>query len=183
MRRQQFQVRDHQVCCMPEPVQAPKASLKIARSVELPARTKVIVPCKPTCASSWLHQSAAVAQPCSKQWHYAEDRIVIGSALKTPDQAETVIPVMNLTDEPHTLYRGTHIGEVHVITKCDRVEGLLPVTTRYDDDSEDSEDEGWLQDGHVKYCPATTLQKRAAFRLSWVDILWILPVCLNTCSS
>ncbi len=33
---------------------------------------------------------------------------------------------MNLTDEPHTLNRGTRTREAHVITKCDRVEGILP---------------------------------------------------------
>ncbi len=43
---------------------------------------------------------------------------------------ETVIPVMNLTDEPRTLYRGTRIGEAHVITKCDRVEALFPAIPR-----------------------------------------------------
>ncbi len=50
---------------------------------------------------------------------------------------------MNLTDVPRTLYRGTRIVEAHVITKCDRVEGLLPATPHYDDDNEDSEDKGW----------------------------------------
>ncbi len=69
---------------------------------------------------------------------------MIGSVLKTPDQTETVIPVMNLTVEPRTLYRGTHIGEAHAITKCDRVEGRLPAVSGYDDDSENSEDKGWL---------------------------------------
>ncbi len=49
---------------------------------------------------------------------------------------------MNLTDEPRTLYWGTRIGEVHVITKCDRVEGLLPATPQYVDDSDDSDNEG-----------------------------------------
>ncbi len=163
MRRQQFQVRDRQVRCVLEPVQIMKAGLKTTRRVELPARNEVIVPCKPTSASSWLQQSAAVAQPCSNQWCYTEDGLVIGSALKTPDQTKTVIPVINLTDEPRTLYRGTHIGEVHAITKCGRVEGLLPAIPCDDDDSEDFEDKGWLRDGRVKYCPATTLQGRAAF--------------------
>ncbi len=54
---------------------------------------------------------------------------------------------MNLTDEPRTLYRGTRIGEAHAVTKYDRVEGRLPAVSRYDDDSKDSEDEGWLRDG------------------------------------
>ncbi len=144
MCRQQFQVGDHEVRCVPESGRVSTAGLKTARRVELPARTEVIVPCKPTRASSWLHHSAAVAQPCSNQWRYAEDGLVIGSVLKTPDQTETVIPVMNVTDEPHTLYRCTRICEAHAITKCDRVEGLLPAVSRYGDDSEDSEDEGWL---------------------------------------
>ncbi len=146
MRKRQFQVGDRQVRCVPEPDRVVKTGLKIARCVELPARTEVIVPCKPTHASSWLQKTAAVAQPCSNQWRYAEDGIVIGSALKTPDQPETVIPVMNLTDEPRTLYRGTRIGEAHVVTKCDNVEGMLPMATCDFEDSEDSEDEGWLRD-------------------------------------
>ncbi len=104
MRKQQFQVGDRQVRCVPESSRGATAGLKMARRVELPARTEVIVPCKPMRASSWLQWSAAVAQPCSNQWRYAEDGLVIGSALKTPDQTETVIPVMNLIDEPRTLY-------------------------------------------------------------------------------
>ncbi len=168
-RRQQFQVGDRQVRCIPGPERVVQTHLKIARRVELPARTEVIVPCKPTHASSWLQKTAAVAQPCSNQWRYAEDGIVIGSALKTPDQPETVIPVMNLTDEPRTLYRGTHIVEAHVITKCDNVEGMLPMTTCDFEDSEDSEDEGWLQGGRVKYHPEVMLWGRAAFRPARVD--------------
>ena len=146
-----------------------KTGLKIARRVELPARTEVIVPCKPTHASNWLQKTAAVAQPCSNQWRYAEDGIVIGSALKTPDPPESVIPVMNLTDEPRTLYRGTQIGEAHVITEYDNVEGMLSMTACDSEDSEDSDDEGWLQDGHVKYRPEATLRGRAAFRPARVD--------------
>ncbi len=149
MRKQQFHVGDQQVRCVSEPEHVVKTGLKIARRVELSARTEVIVPCKPTHASNWLQKTAGVAQPCSNQWRYAEDGIVIGSALKTPDQPETVIPVMNLTDEPRTLYRGTQIGEAHVITKCDNVEAMLPVTACDLEDSEDSEDEGWLRDGRV----------------------------------
>ncbi len=77
---------------------------------------------------------------------------------------------MNLTDEPHTLYRGTRIGEAHVITKCDRVEGLLPATPQYVGDSDDSDDEGWLRNERVKYRPDTTLQGHATFRPTWVDV-------------
>ncbi len=156
--------------CVPQPGRGATAGLKTARRVELPARTEVIVPCKPTHASSWLQRSAAVAQPCSNQWCYAEDGLVIGSALKTPDQLQTVIPVMNLTDEPHTLYRGTRIGEAHAVTKYDRVEGQLPIMSRYECDSKDSEDEGWLRDRRVKYRPDITLQGRATFRPTRVDI-------------
>ncbi len=45
-------------------------------------------------------------------------------SVKDTDQSETMIPVMNLTDESHTLYRGTRIMEAHVITKCDNVVGI-----------------------------------------------------------
>ncbi len=169
MRKQQFQVGDQQVRCVPEPERVVKTGLKIARRVALPARTDVIVPCKPTHASSWLQRTAAVVQPCSNQLRYAEDGIVIWSALKTPDQPETVIPLRNLTDEPRTLYRGTRIGEAHIITKCDNVEGMLPMTTCDLDDSEDSDDEGWLRDGRIKYRPEATLRGRVAFRPARVD--------------
>ncbi len=54
MHQQQFQVRDRQVRCVPELEHAVKAGLKTAHRVELPARTEVIVPCKPTRAPSWL---------------------------------------------------------------------------------------------------------------------------------
>ncbi len=170
MRKQQFQVGDRQIRCVPEPEYVVKTGLKIARHVELPARTEEIVPCKPMHASSWLRRTAAVNQPCLNQWQYAEDGIMIGSALKTRDQLETVIPVMNLTDKPHSLYRGTRIREAHVITKCDRVEGMLPMTPRDTDDSKDSDDEGWLRDGRVKYRPNSTLQARATFQPARVDV-------------
>ncbi len=169
MRKRQFQVGDRQVRCIPEPEHVVKTGLKIARCVELPAMTEVVVPCKATHASRWLQKTAAVAQPCSNQWRYAEDGIVIGSALKTPDQPETVIPVMNLMDEPRTLYRDTRIREAHVITKCDNVDGMLLMTTCDFEDSEDSEDEGWLWDGRVKYRPEATLRGCAAFRPVRVD--------------
>ncbi len=52
------------------------------------------------------------------------DRVSIEDTRPTGD----CNPVMNLTDEPRTLYRGTRMGEAHVITKCDNVEGMLPVT-------------------------------------------------------
>ncbi len=94
---------------------------------------------------------------------------MIGSALKTPDQPETVILVINFTDESHTLYRGTRIGEAHVITKGDNVEEMLPMTTCDLEDSEYSEDEGWLRDGRVKYHPKVTLRGRAAFRPTRVN--------------
>ncbi len=169
MRKQQFQVGDRQVPCVPEPERVVKAGLKIVQRVEVPARTEVIVPCKPTHTSHWLQRTTAIAQPCSIQWRYAEDGIVIGPALKIPDQSETMIPVMNLTDEPRTLYRGTRIGEAHVITKCDSVEGMLPMTTCDFEDTEDSDDEGWLWDGRIKYHPEATLWGRAAFRPARFD--------------
>ncbi len=170
MCQQPIEVGDHQVRGVPEPEHAVKAGLKTAHRVELPAMTEVTEPFKPTRASSWLQQNAGVIHPCCNQCHYEEDVIVKGAALKTFDEVETVISVMNLTDELHTLYRGTRVGEAHVITKCGRVEGLFTCTPRYDDDSKNSEDEGWLPDGRVKYCPITTLQGRAAFRLPWVDM-------------
>ncbi len=81
MRRQQFQVGDPQVRCVPGPARVWTAGLKMDRRVEVPARTEVIVPCKPTRASSWLHRSAAVAQPCPNKMAlrggWASDRICV----------------------------------------------------------------------------------------------------------
>ncbi len=77
---------------------------------------------------------------------------------------------MNLTVKPRALYRGTRIGEAHVITKCDRVECMLPTIPRDSGESEDSDNEGWLRDGRVKYQPAATLQGRATFRPARIDV-------------
>ncbi len=63
MRKQQFQVGDRQVRCVPEPERVVKTGLKIARRVELPARTEVIVPCKPTHASSWYRELQQLPSP------------------------------------------------------------------------------------------------------------------------
>lgn len=144
-------------------MQVIKSSLKTARRVELPARTEVIVECKTTSASSWLQQSVTVTKPCSNQWCYAENGMVIGSALKTPERPDIIIPVMNLTNKLRTLCRGMRIGEACSITKCDRIKGMLSTPPDYSDDSEDSEDEDWLRDRHVKYSPLTSLQGRATF--------------------
>ncbi len=59
-------------------------------------------------------------------------------------------------------------GLESVIAKCDNVEGMLPVTACDFEDSEDSEDEGWLRDGRVRYRPEVTLRGCAAFRPSRV---------------
>ncbi len=78
MWRQQFQVGDHYVRC--EPAQVTKARLKMARRVELPARTKVIVPSKPTRASSWLQQcccGSALFQPMALRRGRDSDRICV----------------------------------------------------------------------------------------------------------
>ncbi len=61
MWRQQFQVGARHIRCVSGPTHVVNTGLKIARRVELPARTEVIVPCKPTHASSWLQRNAAVA--------------------------------------------------------------------------------------------------------------------------
>ncbi len=107
---------------------------------------------------------------------------MIGSALKMPDQAETVIPVMNLTDEPRTLHRGTRIGEAHVITKCDRVEGLLPMTSRDPDDSEDSDAEGWLRDGVLNTTPIPSYRGMLHSGPLEPMPVWTLLICQSICS-
>ncbi len=65
----------------------------------------------------------------------------------------------------------SRIREAHAITKCDCIKGMLPTQPCYFDDSKDSEDEGWLRDGHMKYRPATPMQGLAAFMPQRVEVL------------
>ncbi len=88
----------------------------------------------------------------------------------------------SLTDEPHTLDRGTRIGEAHVITKCDRVEGMLSMTSQDPDDSEDSNVEGWLRDGCVKYRPMPPYRDVPRFDPIESTCVWIMLTCQSTCS-
>ncbi len=46
---------------------------------------------------------------------------------------------------------------------------MLPINTCDSEDSEDSDDEGWLWDGRIKYCPEATLRGRAVFSPVRVD--------------
>ncbi len=63
MRKQQFQVGDRQIRCVPKPERVVKTGLKIARRVELPARTEVIVPCKPTHAPAGYRRLQPLPSP------------------------------------------------------------------------------------------------------------------------
>ncbi len=93
--------------CIPEWVRASHARLKLARQVELPPHTEVLVSCKATQSIKHVGMACAVAQPASTSWHCAEDGLVIGSSLVAPDKVIHPIPVMNLSDATRTLYEGT----------------------------------------------------------------------------
>ncbi len=57
-----------------------------------------------------------------------------------------------------------------MITKCDSVERMLPMATCDSEDSEDSDNEGWLRDRLIEYRPDVTLWGgHAAFRPARVD--------------
>ncbi len=94
--------------------------LKLARRVELPAHSEVLVSCKATQSIKHFGTFCAVAQPASNSWRYAEDGLVIGSSLVTPDKATHHKPVMNLADTTRTLPEGTRLADIYPVESIKR---------------------------------------------------------------
>ena len=107
LRQKLFTVGRDSVWCLPERVKASHTRLKLARWVEFPLHSEVLVSCKATQSIKHFGTSCAVAQPVGNNWRYAEDGLVIGSSLVAPDKATHHIPVMNLSDATRTLHEGT----------------------------------------------------------------------------
>ncbi len=66
-----------------------------------------------------------MAQPANNSWRYAEDGLVIGSSLVTPDKATHHIPVMNLSDTTRTLPEGTRLGDIYPVESFKHVQDML----------------------------------------------------------
>ncbi len=115
LRQKLFMLGRNSVQCLPERVRSSHARLKLARRVKLPPHLEVLVSCKATQSIKHFGTSCAVAQPANNSWHYAEDGLVIGSSLVTPDKATHHIPVMNLSDTTRTLPEGTRMGDIYPV--------------------------------------------------------------------
>ncbi len=98
LRQKLFTAGRNSVRCLPERVRSSHARLKLSQRVELPPHSEVLVSCKATQSIKHFGTSCAVAQPASNSWRYAEDGLVIGSSLVTPDKVTHHILVMNLSD-------------------------------------------------------------------------------------
>ncbi len=85
------------------------------------------------------------------------------------------------TDKPRTLYQGTQMGEAPVITKCDRIEILLPVTDIMMTGKTLRMKAGCETDV-LNTAPPSHTKGRLPFDLHWLKYVWILQICQNTCN-
>ncbi len=138
LRQKLFTLGRNSVPCLPERGRSSHARLKLARRVELPPDCEVLVSCKATQIIKHFGTSCAVAQPASNSWRYAEDGLVIGSSLVTPDKATHYILVMNLSYTTQTLHEGTHLGDIYPVESFKHVQEILYV---------DSDLSHWETDG------------------------------------
>ncbi len=125
LRQKLFTVGRNSVRCLPERVRSSHVRLKLARRVELPPHSEVLISCKATQSIKHFGTSCAVAQPASNNWHYAEDGLVIGSLLVTPDKATHHIPVMSLSDTTPTLPEGTRLGDIYPVESFKDIQEML----------------------------------------------------------
>ncbi len=81
------------------------AELKLARRVELPPHTEVLVSCKAGQGTKYFVVQHMVAHHSANSWRYTEDGLVIGSSLLVRDSETHCIPAMNFSDMSQTLYQ------------------------------------------------------------------------------
>ncbi len=146
LREKLFLIGEQKIECIPEKARVKHAKLKLARRVELPPHTEVLVSCKAGQGTKYFGTPHMVAQPSGNSWRYAEDGLVIGSSLLARDSETHCIPVMNLSDAPRTLPQGARIGDVYPVTSLKQAHEVLEVDPQLSDwDSEfDSDDEELL---------------------------------------
>ena len=73
-----FTIGEQKIECIPENIRANSARLKVARRIQLPPQTEVLVSCKATPGIKYFGRPHTVAQPTDNSWRYAEDGLVIG---------------------------------------------------------------------------------------------------------
>ncbi len=126
-------LRVQEIQCIPENIRANYAKLKVARWIQLPPQTEVMVSCKATKGAKYFGMPKAVAQPADNSWRYAEDGLVIGSSLTASVLEIHYLPVMNMSDAPRTLYAGARIGEVYPVTSLKRAQEMFEVNLPFSD--------------------------------------------------
>ncbi len=72
-----FTIGEQKIQCIPANIRANSAKLKVARRIQLPPQTEVLVSCKATPGIKYFGIPHAVAQPTDNSWWYAEDGLVI----------------------------------------------------------------------------------------------------------
>ncbi len=106
-------------------MRANNAKLKVARGIELPTQTEVMVSCRTTKGTKYFGTPHAMAQPADNSWQYAEDGLVIGSSLVAPAWKTHSLSVMNLSDELRNLYEGGLDQEVYPVTSLKQAMGTF----------------------------------------------------------
>ncbi len=141
LREKLFLVGKQKIECIPEKARVKHAKLKLARRVELPPHTQVLVSYKAGQGTKYFGMPHMVAQFSGNSWRYA-----IGSSLLARDFETHCIPVMNLSDAPHALHPGTQIGDMYPVTSLKQTHEVFKVEPQSADwDSEfDSDDEELL---------------------------------------
>ncbi len=77
LRQKLFTIGEQQVRCVPERTKAARAKRRLARRVEVPPHTEVVVKCQATSNVKRFDTLYAIAQPADNSWRYAEDGLVI----------------------------------------------------------------------------------------------------------
>ncbi len=77
LRQKLFTIGEQKIQCIPENIRANSAKLKVARRIQLPPQTEVLVSCKAAPGIKYFGTPHAVAQPTDNSWRYAEDGLVI----------------------------------------------------------------------------------------------------------
>ena len=68
LRQKLFTIGEQKIQCIPENIRTNSAKLKVARRIQLPPQTEVLVSCKATPGIKYFGMPHAVAQPTNNSW-------------------------------------------------------------------------------------------------------------------